>query len=254
MSLPSLPRFDPSELIGDDPTAVVADVAGLTVVTRSLEDSAMIAPDPSPDFADAVMAAIEAEPAPAPASRLVLAVRHLSITGAAVAIGDAWRTATSGPRPMAARVAAIGLVLAVAIGLTATGGAVVAGAGWIIGQSSGPPPTVPSVLPSPRPSPDRSPSVEPSPSPSVEPSPSVVPTEPAEPSHEAEPTETAEPTDSHEPNETPEATGTNEPDEPDGSDDHGGGSGGGSGSGSSSSGSSGSGGGGSDDAGGPGPG
>ena len=230
MSLTPNPRFDPSELADSaDPATVEADMAGLAAITRSLEAAASVAPDPSADFADAVMAAIAAEPAPAPASRFVAAVRRLSLAGAVAAVGDAWRTATSGPRPVAARAAAMALVLAVAVGITATGGVVVAGASWIIGQSSNQPgPTVPETSPEPSPSPEPSASVGPSPSPTVEPSPSSEPTESAEPSETAEPTETGEPSESDEPGgtddpATPEPSDSDEPDgTPEASDDHGG--------------------------------
>lgn len=155
---------------------------------------------PTDDFADRVMAAVAAEPVPQPAVAFGSAVRAARVGAALAAIGDAWRVAFGGPRPIAARAQAMALVLVVAVVALGSGGMAAVGAARLLGLDGRPAPST--IEPSPSPIPSIAPS--PSPAPSVSPSPT--------PTESIEPTETAEPT------ETPEAT-----------DDHGGGGGGGSG-------------------------
>ena len=82
---------------------------------------------PAADFSDRVMAAIEREPVPQPAVALGSALRRGRIGLAAAAIGDAWRVAFGGGRPLAARSQALALVLVVGVLGIGVGGAAVVG-------------------------------------------------------------------------------------------------------------------------------
>jgi hypothetical protein len=239
------PRFDPRELEGAD-RAFDDDVAGLTAMARELEAVGGTSETPiAAGFEDRVMAALADEPPPRPVARGWSVVALLAMTR------DAWRLATTGPRPLAVRVQALALVLLVAIaGLSVGSVAVVGAARWLGSDDAVSPPATPipsavPAIPSPSaipsvsvpPSPSASPSPTPSPSPTASSSPD--PTGTAESTDTAEPTETAEPTKTPKPTDTPRPTETLDPDdtpEPTGTDDDSGPGGGGSDDGSGNSG------------------
>lgn len=170
---------------------------------------------PSDGFADRVMQAIAGEPLPQPVRAFGLALLGGHLRAAGSALGDAWRTISSGPAPLVIRTQALALVLVVLVAsLAVAGGATVGAFGLLRNTDPGPGPSgPPSILPAATPSPSPSPAPEDTPSASPEESTS------AEPSETPEATET---TNSHETNgptarprtATPTATET---------DDHGGG-------------------------------
>ena len=87
------------------------------------------------------MAAIEREPVPQPAVALGSALRRGRIGLAAAAIGDAWRVAFGGGRPLAARSQALALVLVVAVLGIGVGGAAVVGASALLSTDRSPSPS-----------------------------------------------------------------------------------------------------------------
>ena len=195
-------------------------------MARELESMTMTsAIQPSEGFADRVMLAIADEPLPQPVRAFGLALLGGHLRSAAAALGDAWRTVSSGLAPVAVRAQALALVLVVLVGsLTVAGGAAVGALGLLgpttpIPSPSGPPPSV--RQPSPSPSPD--PSLLPSPEDGAGPSPEASPSD--DPSETPEATETS---DSHETPDSTDGPQTSTP-EPAETDDH---SGSGSGSGS----------------------
>jgi hypothetical protein len=184
-------------------------------MTRELEALTMTIASPvkpSDGFADRVMEAIAGEPLPQPVRAFGMAVVAGHLRAAAAAVGDAWRTISSAPAPMAVRAQALALVLVVLVGSLALAGGATVGA---IGLFGGTPPTPGPSIPPPS-------LVIPGPSPS--PAPSEDPVEPPT----AEPSDSAEPTDAHE---TEKPTVRPRTATPTATDDHGGGSGSGSGSG-----------------------
>ncbi len=193
-------------------------------MARELEAMTMTsAVQPSDGFADRVMLAIADEPLPQPVRAFGIALVGGHLRTAAAALGDAWRTVTSGLAPVAVRAQALALVLVVLVGsLTVAGGAAV-GAMGLLGPAtpapspSGPPPSVA------QPSPSPFPSAVPSPGDGAEPSSDASPSD--------DPSETPEATETSDRHQTPEPTGeqrTSTP-EPTETNDHGG-SGSGSGS------------------------
>lgn len=181
-------RFDPSELGGGED----AELAGIFATARDLESFAATETlAPTAGFEDRVMAAIAGEPRPG-----------VIVAGGFMAtLRQAWRTASSGGRPLVLRGQAFALLLIVALAVGSLGSVAVIGSARLLLPDGLPPPT---VLSSPPPSLNEStPSPSPSRSPSPSPSPTVTPS----------PTETVEPS---------------------GTDDHGGSSGSGSGNGSGS--------------------
>ncbi len=174
---------------------------------RELEDLALrTAVRPSAEFTDRVMAAIEAEPVPAPVIAAGSALRAGALGGVLVAIRDSFRVAFGGGFPMAARAQALALVMVVVLAAGGTG-IVAARAVGLLDDRGTPPPSPSPSLP------------EPSTSPVPSPSESMPPPSPT-------PSTSTGPTDSPEPSATPEASETPHPT---GTDDHGGGPGGGSG-------------------------
>jgi hypothetical protein len=228
-------RFDPREMDGVDLPLDVDEVA-LIALARELEavSAAETTPLPS-DFDDRVMAALADEPPPRPVAR------GWSIAAIAATVGEAWRIATTGPRPAAIRLQALALVLLVAITALSLGSVAVVGAVRLFSNDATPTPSIPLPTPSasiPPPSPSLLPSPSGSPSPSA--TPTVEPTGTAEPTETAEPTgtdddatktpkptDTERPTDTPDPEDTPEPTGTDDHSGPGGgeSDDGGGNSG-----------------------------
>ncbi len=182
------------------------DLAADVRLGRKLEGVGGPAPVlPSADFTDRVMAAIEAEPVPAPAIAAGSALRGAGAGALLSSIRDAFRV-TFGPGfPAVARVQSLALVLVVT--LLAGGTGLVAARALGLLDEHAPAPSI--LVPTPT---VPAPSAPPSPSPAVSPSPSPTPL-------------TSDPA----PTATPEDT-----EHPRGTDDHGGGSGGDSGSGGGS--------------------
>jgi hypothetical protein len=179
-------------------------------MARELEAMTMTtAVKPSDDFADRVMFAIAAEPLPQPVRAFRLALFGGHLRAAASAVGDSWRTVTSGSAPFAIRTQALALVLVVLVASVSLVGGATVGALGLLGNSGPTPQPTPSL---PVPSPTESPSADPTSSASPAESPTGTPEDHSTPRPTTRP-RTA----------TPTATGT---------DDHGGGGGGGSGSGS----------------------
>lgn len=172
--------------------------------------------EPRSDFTTRVMGTIALEPTPRPAvvaGRAFRRGRPLALVGA---LGDAWRVAFSGGRPIAARAQALAFVLVAAIGIGSIGGLVGVGAGALLNRGDlaptpGPSPAIPSRQPSPSVSPSPSMSPSPSASPSATPTESPTRTPDATPKTTARPTDTAEPTDTPEPAETPKPGETPRP-------------------------------------------
>jgi hypothetical protein len=205
-------RFDPRELADADGSFELDD-AGLAAVARELEAvAAMDATPRPPDFEDRVMAALADEPPPRPVAR------GWSPAAIATTVGEAWRIATTGPRPAAIRAQALALVLLVAVAALSVGSlAVVGAARWLSSDPALPPPTVaPSPGPSlvaPSPSAAPSPTLTPAPSASPSPSPSADATAAPDATETSEPTGTDDPDDTPRPTDTPDPEGTPDPED-----------------------------------------
>jgi hypothetical protein len=145
---------------------------------------------PRPGFVDSVMAAVSREPTPRPLAAVLGATRRRSPFAALAALGDVWRVAFSGGRPLAARLPAIALVVLLVLGSVGLGAL---GAGAAVGLLGQVPIATREVAPTPLAA--ESPSVSPSPSPS----PSPEPSEAAEPSPVPGATESLKPQDSLDP-------------------------------------------------------
>ncbi len=194
--------FTPAELDGIDgaPDELAADRR----VARELEgvaDRGTVRP--SADFAERVMAAIAAEPAPAPARAAGAAIRRGSLGAFLVSFRDAWRVSFGTGFPVAARVQALALILVVS-GVLVSSGAVTAGAlGVFTDRGPGPAPTqstdAPVVTSEPTPPPTLAPAESTSPT-----NGSTGPTETGSPA--ATETPSPDPTETQGSGETPEAT------------------------------------------------
>lgn len=202
------------------------------MMARELESASILDPvQPSAAFVDAVMAAIEQEPAPDAALAIVGPIRRSGPAGFVESVRAAIALLTLGAgRPLAARAMAFGyLVVVGALALGLSGGAAVGAAG-VLGLLDGvePEPT-PIVLPSPSPSPSASVSatlgpsasptgsIEPSGSPGGSEDPSASPSESTEssvrPSRSPSPTGSPDESETPEPSDTPKASDTPEPSE-----------------------------------------
>jgi hypothetical protein len=177
-------------------------LAADTRVARELEGVAVRGTArPSAGFADRVMAAVAAEPAPAPVRAAGAAVRRGSLAALMASIRDAWRVSTRTGFPVAARAQAMALVLVVMV-LATGGGLVTAGALGMLGDrgpNPGPsttaaPPTAPAVTATPEAT-----------TPSATPDGSLDPA--ADGSPEATESPSGDPQDTAEPSETPESHG-----------------------------------------------
>ena len=145
---------------------------------------------PPVDFTDRVMAAIATEPLPQPVRAFGVALLAGRLSAAAASVGDAWRVVGGGSTPLAVRVQALGLVLALTVAsLAVAGGATVGAIGLL---TSSPPPAPITTTPSPNApvSSDPAPSQSPSPSPSLAPDGSPDASPAAEPTGTPEATET----------------------------------------------------------------
>jgi hypothetical protein len=129
---------------------------------------------PGPDFVDRVMAAVSREPAPRPVAAALGAARRRSPLAALAALGDLWRVAFTGGRPLAARFPAMALVVLLVLGSVGVGAV---GAGALAGLLGRTPEATP-VL---------SPIVAASPEPTKSPSPAASPTESASPGPSGQP-------------------------------------------------------------------
>ncbi len=206
-----------------------AELAASLAMARDLESMAARSAAPSTEgFADRVMAAIAREPVPQPAAASGRALREFRLGAFAAALGDAWRVAFGGGRPLAARTQAFALVLVTVVALGSLGGIATVGALGLL-ERPAPPPTQPVSPP---------PSLAPSPTgPLPSPSPSPSPTDSLDPSNPVDPGEgeavSPSPTQTHddhtdhprtaEPDHTQEADHTQEPDhtaEPGHTEDH----------------------------------
>jgi len=237
-------RFDASELRTPgsgpaEPGATDAELADALLMARELESlAAGDAVRPSLGFDDRVMAAIALEPAPRLVVRRASAGRGGLVSTFLIALGEAWRVASTGGRPIAVRAQALAFVLVALLAGGALTTAAAVGVGAFL-QGNG------QAAPSFRPAP----TVGPTTSETAEPSVSPVPGDTAGPSDSPEASETAEapgatatpkagetakpagtlrPTRTPRPTETPHAEDTQKPGEtphPTGTDDHGGGGG-----------------------------
>jgi len=151
-------QFRPGELdTADLGPGIEAELLG---TARDLESLALREDvGPGPDFVDRVMAAVSREPAPRPV---------------AAALGDLWRVAFTGGRPLAARFPAMALVVLLVLGSVGVGAV---GAGALAGLLGRTPEATP-VL---------SPIVAASPEPTKSPSPAASPTESASPGPSGQP-------------------------------------------------------------------
>lgn len=242
-------RFDPSELRTPgsgpaEPGATDAELADALSIARELESlAAGDAVRPSVGFDDRVMAAIALEPAPRLVVRRASAGRGGPFGAFLVALGEAWRVASTGGRPTAVRAQALAFVLLVLLAGGALTMATAVGVGALLegnGQASPPLRPVPTVGPtsSETAEPSESPEASDSPGPSESPEPTETADAPesSDPAatpkagETAKPAGTLRPTRTPRPTETPDAEDTQKPGEtpdPTGTDDHGGGSGGG---------------------------
>ncbi len=192
-------RFRPDELAGT--TLRSGEGAELLAAARELEWLA--ATDdigPSEGFEDRVMAAIAAEPTPRPVAAVIGAARRGRPAGVLAALGDLWRVAWSGGRPLAVRAPAVALVLVLLVGSVGLGSLGAAAALGLLDRRT----PEPAVSPAPSPGPSTGPTL----APTKAQSPSPEPSESAEPSESPEGSESPEPSDSAEAAETPEPAST----------------------------------------------
>jgi len=198
-------RFDPAELRGDG-GAPMSEAETAEVIAAARELEALAARDrisPTTGFEDRVMAAIAKE---APPKLVVPAAsgpfRRVGVFIASV--GEAWRVATSGGRPVAIRAQAMAFVLLVVLATGSLASVAAIGAANVL--LSPPGPTHPAV-------PIRT--AEPTPTGPTEPVPTVGPedTQTQTPASTPSPTETSEPGETESPGETDEAAETPEPTE-----------------------------------------
>jgi hypothetical protein len=214
-------RFRPDE-IGDVTSGEQAEAMATARELEWLAATDEVAP--STGFADRVMAAVSAEPTPRPVSAAAAAARKGAVLGVLAALGDLWRVAWSGGRPLAARAPAIMLVLLLVLGTIGVGAVGVGALAGLLDRpmaspvptqvtSPSPPVASPSVSPSPSPSPSASPVPSPSATPSAEPSESPEPVESADSTARPRATETPRPTRTPRPTETPKPSETPHEDE-----------------------------------------
>jgi outer membrane biosynthesis protein TonB len=173
-------------------------------MARGLERAAADDIRPSAGFADRVMAAIVAEPAPRVIVRPAETVRGGMVGAFLASVRDAWKVSTSPGRPTFVRAQAMGFVFLVVLATGSLSTLAAIGAAGFISQDDHhtPAPTLP-IGPSPRPTSEPTPAT---PSPSSEPTPSETPAETTEPSETPDATETTGGTSSHEPGTTPRPT------------------------------------------------
>jgi hypothetical protein len=140
-------RFGPEEL--DDVAGIRPDeLAAETRLARDLESvAARGTVGLTAGFADRVMAAVAAEPVPAPMRAAGAALRRGALVGVLASVRDAWRVTFSGGFPVAVRAQALALVLVVAGLAGGTGLAAAGAAGLFEGNHATPGPSL--VAPTP---------------------------------------------------------------------------------------------------------
>jgi uncharacterized membrane protein YgcG len=212
--------FHPSELsgaVGDQPSS---DELGETLaIARALETQlATGGVHASTDFVDRVMSAVAAEPRPQPAMAAGLAMRGGRIGSLAAALGDSWRVAFSGGRPLAVRAQAAAFVLVAIVALGSVGSIAAVGAVRLLTPAqtpSGPQQPNQIVAPAPTPTPRANNGLEatgtPEPTETAEPTDTPEPAATAEPARTPRPGKTAEPANTPEPNETDDPHETDDP-------------------------------------------
>jgi hypothetical protein len=170
-------RFRPDEIAdelepGEEPEllATARDLEWLAAVDNV---------GPSWDFNDRVMASIQAEPLPRPVVAAYGAARRGRPFAALAALGDLWRVAFGGGRPLSVRLPAMALV---GLLFVAVAGAGAVGAGALSGMLSAP--AVASPAPTPLTTqlpPNETPALTPSPPQTSESSPSPEPSDESSP-------------------------------------------------------------------------
>lgn len=201
----------PSSIHPDDEERVATDMS--RAIEALASESGI---RPPVDFADRVMAAIATEPLPQPVRAFGVALLAGRLRAAAASVGDAWRVVGGGSTPLAVRVQALALVLALTVVSLAVAGGATVGA---IGLLTTSPPPAPITTPSPNTA------VPSDPAPSPSPSPSIGPDGSPDASPAAEPTETPEATEAPAGPRSTDGPRTSTP-RPAETDDHGGGTGG----------------------------
>lgn len=196
------PRFHPSELSGSDAGEPTTAELGEALATARALETQLVAGDihPSMDFVDRVMTAVATEPRPQPAIAAGLAMRGGRIGSMVAALGDSWRVAFSGGRPLAVRAQAAAFVLVAVLAVGSVGGLAVVGAARLLTPPETPPgPAAPSPV------------IGPTASPSARPTDNLGPTTTPDPSETAEPSETPDARKTPRPNETEKPTDAPEP-------------------------------------------
>ena len=121
-------RFSPLELVGPGgpPLAAMSDSVALA---RELELALEVTPVRlSNGFFDSVMAAIAAEPLPAPGSAIVVALRAGRPSALVSGMVDSWRVTWAGGRPVAVRLQGLAFVLVMTLAIAGLSGALLVGA------------------------------------------------------------------------------------------------------------------------------
>lgn len=196
-------RFDPAELRGDG-GAPLSETETAEVIAAARELEALAARDritPTTGFEDRVMAAIASE---APPKLVVPAASGPfgRVSAFVAAVGEAWRVATSGGRPVAIRAQAMAFVLLVVLATGSLASVAAIGGANVLLSPRGPTPTVAPVRTS-----------EPTPTAPFEPTPTVGPGENQAPESTVSPTDTSEPGETEGPSDTDAASETAEPTE-----------------------------------------
>lgn len=190
-------RLQRDELLADPASAAEVAEAKEALEAAQVLESITTVPGlpPSREFAERVMAAVSAEPAPGRRGFLV-PLRRSGLAGLGASLRQAWAVAQGASRPLAVRATALAYVLAIALvgaSLTGLAGYGFAGALGLLDGDRTPAPALPSPTP---PLDQASPSLRPSPSsPAPEPTESAAPS----PSPSATPDESFEPPESEDP-------------------------------------------------------
>lgn len=190
--------FRPEEISGGEPAIRDSELAEAWAAARALEQAMPADPmRPTVDFADRVMAAVAAEPAPHAAGFLSGLRARPGLGGLVASLRAAWFTAAGGSgRSFGVRAAALAYVFVVLLAAASLTGVAALGTVGAFGLLPGERSPVPSG-PVASPSPDQTDAVGPSDSP--EPSGSPEPSESAEPSESSGPDDSLEPDESSNP-------------------------------------------------------
>ena len=182
--------FRPDELGGPEVDLSDADLAATWAAAREIEASLPIdAVQPSTGFADRVMAAVAAEPAPRRSGFLIGLRARPGVATFLTSVREAWAVAAGGGgRPLGARALAMGYVLAVLVIASSLTGVAAYGTAGALGLLDDHSPTPSQVEPGPTTVPDESPAESAGPS--------EGPDGSEEPSGSPEPSDTAGPDES----------------------------------------------------------